>query len=314
MRGMVAVLLVIVRRHAGLNRRVSSRSPRVAVPALLVIAAVVALAGCSSSESSAPPRDDPTTPSPRPTTTGGERSGAQNTGFLEGTQLKKSESIRVTKDGKTIEGVDVTGTIRVAANDVTIRNSRVRVRSTAGIYLESGFRGLRIEDVTIDGRGSAVTCAGIAPQWYTAVRVNVFGCGDGLKMGEQTTLQDSYVHDLGYRAGSHNDGVQIGSGHNIEIVNSTIVNALSQTSAVLAKADFGDISNLLIEGNYLDGGAYTLYARSTSRGQTTGVVIRNNVFGPHRSFGLLSEDNPVVWQGNKRSNGRPIRSPHEQPR
>ena len=73
------------------------------------------------------------------------------------------------------------------------------------------------------------------------------------------------------------------------------------TSALLIKTDFGPIDNVTLEGNYFNGGAYTVYSvgRGTGYPAPTNVTIRNNAFGRDYAFGVtdVSESNPV-WINN----------------
>ena len=56
------------------------------------------------------------------------------------------------------------------------------------------------------------------------------------------------------------------------------------------------LNNLLIEGNWLNGGNYTIYVL----GNSTNVVIRNNFFGRNYRYGVKSIYAPnVVWENNR---------------
>jgi hypothetical protein len=56
---------------------------------------------------------------------------------------------------------------------------------------------------------------------------------------------------------------------------------------------------VLIEGNYLNGGSYTVYARNNNTlGAPTDVTIRGNAFGRDYLYGILSADGEVTWEDN----------------
>jgi len=222
---------------------------------------------------------------------------ATNTG-ANCSSLAPSGSISVTTNGAVVEGRNISGSITVRASNVTIRNDCI---TSSGIYpvrLVSGSN-LTVADTTITGRGSgcsrAVEPAGGAT---TMVRLNISGCEDGVEMYDNDTLRDSYIHDLAFFGGSHNDGVQQNGGSNDVVKHNTIFNPRNQTSCVNFTTDFGGISDITITGNLLNGGNYTVYSRSGGNGDPTGVSVTGNQFGHADVFGLLSADGSVSWSGN----------------
>jgi hypothetical protein len=58
---------------------------------------------------------------------------------------------------------------------------------------------------------------------------------------------------------------------------------------------------VLIENNYLNGGAYTIYSRDYENGYgpPTNVTIRGNSFGRDYLYGILSEDGSQTWENNR---------------
>ena len=73
------------------------------------------------------------------------------TGVPAGTQLTPSDGFTVSTDGTVVNALDVSGTIEVAANNVTIENSEVSTSGDFGIDIESGVTGTVIKNVTING-------------------------------------------------------------------------------------------------------------------------------------------------------------------
>jgi len=235
----------------------------------------------------------PTTSLPVPT---GPGPSAANTGVPTGTTLTPSGSLTITQDGAIVQDLAINGSIFVDANDVTIRRTRVTTTDPYGIRLADTGRRLLVEDVEIVGQPGCE--AGLAFQNYTAVRVDVHGCNDGMKIGDLTTVQDSFVHDYWFSPGSHNDGLQSTGGTGIRIQGNRILNPNSQTSCILLGEEEGPLDDALIEGNWLDGGNYTIYAGAGTTNPN--ITVRANRFGRTYVFGLISA-NPLahyVWTGN----------------
>ena len=247
------------------------------------------------------PSEDPTAP---PDNRPAPFPDEDSTGVPAGHALTPSGGMTITTDGTVIDGLDIDGCLRVRANDVTIRRTRITATATecGGIQLNVGYdhSGILIEDVEIDGLGDAPGEA-IAGAGYTARRVNIHGVGDGLRMDDNTVVEDSFIHSLVARNGAHNDGIQSTAGSNITIRGNRIVNDNTQTSAILIKDDLGVIADVTIENNFLDGGGYTLYVRRAAHGGPSDVTITNNVFGDLARYGLTSIDVPVEWSGNTRA-------------
>ena len=230
----------------------------------------------------------------------------ETTGVPEGTVLSPhSGRLIVSEDNAVVDSLDVTGFIDIKANNVTIKNTRVT--GTGGTYLVRvypGFSNLVIEDSRLRGVGlcSAVICCSN----YTARRVLVTGCADGLKVGDNTVVEDSLITEL-YRGvdsqgrGSHNDGIQAVGGNNMTIRRNTILGPYQMsTSAIIFKGDFATIENSLVESNYLSGGSYTVYTRKDDF-DLRNVIVRNNTF-ENNSFlyGYKSSDTAgAIWTDNE---------------
>src|SRR5215468_2633025 len=212
--------------------------------------------------------------------------------------LASSGSITVTTDGAVVEGKNISGSITIRASNVTIRNDCVTSSDIYPVHLVSGSN-LTVADTTITGAGGGCSRA-VEPAGgsTTMDRLNVSGCEDGVQMYDNDTLQNSYIHDLAFTGGSHNDGVQQNGGSNDIVRHNTIFNPHNQTSCVNFTTDFGGISNVTITGNLLNGGNYTVYSRSGGNGNPTGVTVTDNHFGSADVFGLLSDDGSVAWSGN----------------
>lgn len=200
------------------------------------------------------------------------------TGVPDGVQLRPSGGLEITQDGTVIDGLDIDGRVVIEANNVVIRNSRITSNAHLVVELEQGYSGLLIEDTRIRGVGSC--SAGIAYSNYTARRVHITGCSDGAKMFSNTLFEDSYISNR-YRVNgvSHNDGIQSSGGFGITIRGNTILGSYQMsTSAIKVTAGQSNMGNVLIENNYLSGGAYTLYTTIKDGRSASDVTVRNNVF------------------------------------
>lgn len=227
--------------------------------------------------------------------------GPATTGVPTGTVLQSSGSLVVKRDGAVLDGLDIDGCVDVKADDVTIRRSRIAcARPTTAVRLHDGYRNLTLEDVEIDGRGVVSTAVGFAQ--YTLRRVDIHNAIDGPRLGDGTTVEDSYVHDLVRAEGSHNDALQITGGSGIVVRHNTLIAYREDTgdlfnAAIMIGSSSAPVRSLLIEGNYVDGGNYTVNFHDGL--VASDIVGRDNTFGPHHRYGALARGDldAVTWTG-----------------
>ena len=233
------------------------------------------------------------------------RPDAHNTGPYDATALISTGELMIRDDGTVYENVDVKGDIWIDADDVTIRNFRIDATGELyGINVLDGHRGILLEDGEIHGMdGAAVLGLG-----YTARRLYIHdSSGDGMKaQGEakgSTLVEHCFIEKLGKGEGAHADGNQTIDGANITFRYNSI--DMPDEGAARwpgppykANAAFmlsGDISNFVIESNWLNGGTYTVYCYDND----AGVVVRNNVFGRDALYGANAPQKPCKeWTGN----------------
>ena len=222
----------------------------------------------------------------------------------------------VTRAGTVIDSKDI-GCIWIRAQNVVIVRSRVRCNGPYPVRVEAPAS-LRIEDTEVDGGGSSEPLC-IAAENYTAVRVNCHGVGDGMRAGSNVTIQDSFIHDLATCGDCHNDGIQSTGGSNIVIRHNYIDNRYDQTSCILLGEEFGDLRNVLVQNNLLNGGGYSVYGGGDDN-NVSGVKIIGNRFkrsagGGHfangGSYGPAAHFNPGKpgneWKNNVwDDNGKPV--------
>jgi hypothetical protein len=243
-----------------------------------------------------PPDQPPTTP------TDGTRPGASNTGPKNLAALRASGSITVTQDNAVIENIDVTGTITISAKNVTVRNFRVTSSSGYCVKVTDGGSAT-LEDGDLNGGG--VTAGVITGPNITARRLNIYNSGsDGISAKGNELIEWCWIHDLGHLSSSHADGLQMTSGSNVVIRYNNFdmpknVPGTKSNAAVFLKADFGNIDNITVDHNWMNGGNFTVYAYGVGSNTTTNVRFTNNEFGRDYQYGVksFSAASPV-WTGN----------------
>jgi len=213
--------------------------------------------------------------------------------------LTASGSIEVSIDGTVIDGMDITGTLTIEANNVLIRNSRITATGLYALNVRSGYSNIVIEDTRIRGVGDAVSSAvqGYSP--YTLRRVHVTGGSDNIKAHAGILVEDSYVTGVYKSPGSHNDVVQIRGGSGYIFRNSSFLGPWQQsTSAFIIQAKSNDVDDLVIEDSYISGGGYSIYTNENNGYSMTNVFVTNNRFELDSwQYGWRSA-NAGVYSGN----------------
>ena len=238
-----------------------------------------------------------TPPAPAPLTQAAGRPGASNTGVPAGTVLKASGALTVTTSGAVIDALDITGGVVIEASNVTIKRSRIRGSGDYGVQVVSGS--VTIEDSEISGFANA-----IAFDNWKAYRVDIHGVAeDGVKLGSNVTLQDSYLHDFTPSAGAHADGGQLQAGEVHVVVRHNFINpGTSANSALFIAPDLGPSTAgpVTIDGNVLGGGNYTVFCLDGNNGQyfVGNISITNNRFLTGAQYGPDRVNVPVTWTGN----------------
>ena len=249
----------------------------------------------------APTTPAPTTPAPTtPPPTGGIATAA-STGVPSGVNLAASSgSMNITKDGTVVEGKNISGGIWIDADNGTIKSSRIAGSGFAVIQIKNGSKGVKIQNVEIDGKGAQAGSMGvIGPADVSGA--DITGVENGLTPGSGSVLTNNYVHGLKSPGSPHYDGIQIDGGlSNITISRNNIdMREHTQTSAVMIDNYFGPISNIKVDGNRLVGGGYTVYSDGQfSGGSISGVSFTNNVLGKgYYGYASIVGNSPA-WSGN----------------
>ena len=235
---------------------------------------------------------------------GDGRPGALTTGLRGGsprTVLTGDQTI--TRKGTVLDGVQIEGCLVVKADDVVIRNSRIvchRPGRQLAVNVADGTKNLVVEDSEIDAAGADV---GIGWGNYTLRRVNLHGSADGARWGTKVTIEDSWIHDMSREDGLHSDAMQTTSGSAVVIRHNPLDPSNSGdplNSAIMIGTETGQraLKNVLIEGNFLGGGAYTVNIRSDAT--ISGLVIKGNVFEDNSRYGAVvaPTGRDIVFAGN----------------
>lgn len=190
--------------------------------------------------------------------------GSNNTGVPVGKRLPiRNRAIDVHQDNTIIEDIDVHEIINVFADNVTIRRTRVDPPFSPNwaIRQDTSNTGLTVQDTSIFGDGTNQVTYGIldAGSGLTVTRTNIHTISDGIQANVGVTITDSFVHDLLYFSGDHNDSFISTGGDNITLTHNTFHNYLNQTAALGLFCDFAPITNVTATNNLLIGAGYSVY-------------------------------------------------------
>lgn len=227
--------------------------------------------------------------------------------------LTPSGSITASTPGQVIENLYITGQLLIRAAGVVVRNCTIESDAYYPVDVDSSGASVDMSDCTIFGTQSICAAAILCGAGEgTFTRVDVSACQDGVKLGNNSTLQHSWVHDTLVSEEAHADGVQSSGPTNQQILYNRIeVPMPNGNSAILLGG--GETRpaahNVLVQGNYLDGGNYIFYGPADVDGNVTDppsshVYVLDNVFGRNFQYGPCSqwedgdEEDPNVWSGN----------------
>lgn len=257
-------------------------------------------------EPSSSPKEDP------------EPSGfpdASTTGVPHDVDLTGSGSLTITEDGTVVDGLHVRGTITIAADDVTIRNTLIQGGgSLYPIRVEGGTTGTLIEHVEVDNLGD--TGIGILLSGSGTVRyVDIHSAEDGIRIqSDDVTLEYSYIHDLQRQPGGHHDTVQIRSGDNVTLRGNNLQPYVASTDDPMnAALQIGSlagsdrISNLLVTGNLMNGGNFTI--NGGGRNEVDSARYSDNQFGREFRYAPIGNLQHSVFESSNVwfDTGEPVR-------
>ena len=248
---------------------------------------------------------------------------AATTGVPAGVTLSNMAGTTITVAGTVIDGKNITGNVTVAANNVTIRNSKIN-----GLVSARGVSGLLLQRVEVAGPGGTAGAMDPAVGYsgFTCDGCNVHGWGKGFMLDGDVTITNSWVHDMPVsgdpaNGGSHNEAILSLGGSNFTFVNNRLdAGSAGNFSASLALYNqWGSITNALIQGNLFNGGGYCVYAGYDVQGQNYPSNVRfvGNTFGStvNPKCGYYGpavayyNGNGNAWTGNVTDKGATVSSP-----
>lgn len=227
---------------------------------------------------------------------------ASCTGVATGSTLIPYNGVlTVTHDNTILNNLDVAGSIIVAAHNVTIVNSKIH-DATPSIQTNSGG------DVVVRNTEfyNADNAAILYNNWK-AYNLNIHNMlGDGVKLGQNVDLEDSYIHDFSPANGAHSDGGQLQGGESNVVVRHNNIDGLGGNSALFFAPDLGPNGTgpITIDKNLLGGGGFTLAIVDGNNGQyhQSGYTVTNNHFLRNATYGPLHINEPLanfdLWSGN----------------
>ncbi|AWL93215.1 Ig-like domain-containing protein [Bradyrhizobium ottawaense] len=246
---------------------------------------------------------------------------ANSTGLPDGVILTPSGDITVTQPGTVIDALDVKGTISVLADNVTIQNSRITSSDWTGIWIKDGITGTVVKDSEILNVGSSPDGANGIVGSGTFLRNDIHDVENGIIVTGSSLVQDNYIHAMNAPdvrlgtslGGPHYDGIEIDGGvSDVIIRHNTVINENSYVSAVMINNDFGPVSNIQVDGNYLAGGGYTLYSDGSfsSTDKISGVSFTNNELGEGKwGYYYFRNNTPVLTNNDELGTGWQTSSP-----
>jgi hypothetical protein len=243
----------------------------------------------------------------------GVKPDVTNTGYPPGTPLTiVNNDVTVTQDNTTIDAEDIHGFLTIKASHVHVTRCLIRggvaTQNTDGIRVQSGTD-ILIEDTEVAIANPSPYIDGVSATNATIRRANIHGGVDGMKLGSNSTVECSYIHDLVSFASdpnqgggpTHNDDIQILEGTNSHIVGNQLIAAKDQNSAIQITQDFGVVTDVHIESNWADGGGCTFNFAHKVQASLTGVYVINNRFGRNSFYGcpiLKSTQTTLTMSGN----------------
>lgn len=224
------------------------------------------------------------------------------------------------------------GFLRIQADNITIRRSKIIGVIAPHYTAPRNYRGLVLEDVEITSFTDDELAAALAPGGdqnvdpgqdapiadganYSLLRGHVHHAATGIGGGDASSIVDSYIHDMTYTIGAHQAAVGVNQAIGMQIVHSNLncfrwnvgmTGFVQGCSSALSLYDEGELNGVLVKNNLLNtaGGYCTIAGGPTG----TGLEYIDNHFGKEHhddcgSYGPVSGwDNASeptnVWQGN----------------
>ena len=233
--------------------------------------------------------------------------------------------VEVAAAGAKISNLNIAGGLDISASNVTVSNVQVvntgnnfgvSLRHTSNVTIQNSTiyspcntgplrLQVAIKDIYGDSTGTVINAD------------NIWNVGAGIQISEGT-VENNYVHNLGYNTGDHVDGIFSDAGQApLTIIHNTVFDQLNQTDAIALFEDFGPQFNVTVTNNLVAGGDYAIYGGFNPGGAVpANIVITNNRISPlyFPNSGYYGTDAAVdagvngnIWSGNIWDNtGQPV--------
>lgn len=213
--------------------------------------------------------------------------GPDNTGPAESVALTSRGPMTISEAGTVLTACSIEGGLVIDAVDVVVRDCVITNTGTGAggsyvVYVAPGATAV-LERVVIDGTDSIHIGIFYDGAELTVRAAEITGVNDGLFFaqpargyepgnGDNFVVADSWIHDLTTDAANgHIDGMQTSGASNGWIVHNTIDIAPAyregqrSDNAAVALWNFeGDTEDIVVEGNLMLGGGFTIYAHDVS--------------------------------------------------
>lgn len=238
---------------------------------------------------------------------------ASTTGVPAGTSLTPvSGNFETSSNGEIVEDLDVSdGAIVVQHTDILVRRCRVTITPPGFTFFivenaatDAGTT--TVEDVELNGGG--VGGPGGAGGACVVRRCNIHNTENAFHILPNTTIEDSYIHDLIWEEPAHADGAETSpdvanvtiTGNNFDLIGA--INAAIQFDSSATNPN----SAWLVENNRLvlydsgpNPGAFTIRLPTVDV-SSDNVIVRNNLLGAG-VFGYVETEAATAiteWSGN----------------
>lgn len=215
----------------------------------------------------------------------GQHVGSETTGpdaAADEVRLRPSGSVTSEHDGEVISGLDVTGEIRIAHDDVVVED--VRLRTGDGPYgisyvADSGAHGARVERVEIDGGGNPEQI-GVFLDDVHLRDSRIRGVRVGVQARSGALVEGNHIHDLAVGDETHGTAVSVHGGRGVIIRDNRLEGSTSAALSLYPR--LAPIEDVLVEGNLFDGGSYCVYGGDVDkeyRERNRDIRFIGNAFG-----------------------------------
>jgi hypothetical protein len=221
--------------------------------------------------------------------------------------------------GEVLDAKDFQGGLKIAANNVTVKRSRVQCGDCLGLWVNQKVRNTLVEDVEITSRSktSRIVHAITAGKTYnlTVRRVHVHDTMKGFEYGYSALFEDNYVDDEYNPTDDHSSalgGAVMDDDMTLVVRHNWIAGKLgnNNSAALLYYVENNNVPrkiNVTIEQNIVNGGSYAMWL-SSDEVVTGTVTVRSNLFGTKYSdkcgaynthFIENNQMTAFTWENNK---------------